>query len=149
MRIRHLFATIAPALSLALAAPAAAQSADEGWDDIPAEAESNGDIWDDDPYAEQDDMVLVVDELVGAILDMPIGRIAAMIPGDLVETDIDVRPGDTVRDMALREDPQFEERARGGARAMTSVVGNMMREFNTLLPELRAIGDRLGRAIED
>lgn len=135
MRAKYLFAPLAPALALALATPALAQD--------------EGDIWADDPYAEQDDMVLAVDELVGALLDMPVGRIANALPPDIVDRDMEIRPGDTVRDMALREDPNFEENVRGGARAMTSVVGNMVREFTAIIPELEAMAGRLGRTLGD
>lgn len=135
MRATRLFAPLAPALALALATPAMAQD--------------EGDIWDDDPYAEQDDMVLAVDALIGALLDMPVGRIAAALPEEMVETDVEIREGDTLRDIGSREDPAFEENLRGGARAMTAVVGTMMQELTGVLPELDRMADRLRGALGD
>ena len=52
-------------LALAMATPAAAQDED---------------IWDDDPYAAQDETVLAVDNIIGVLLDMPIGRLASSAP---------------------------------------------------------------------
>lgn len=124
---------VAPLLA-ALAVPAQAQSSDE-------------DIWDDDPYAENDEAVLAVDALMDVILDMPVGRFADAMP----EADLgrDVRPGDTLRSLGTREDPQFEERLRGGARAMTGMASQMVGRLSAMIPEIEAMGERLGGTLPE
>lgn len=114
----------------------------------PAFAQDTGDdIWADDPYAAQDEAVLAVDSLLGALLDLPIGRLARSMPN--VEIEGDFRENDTVRDFVTRDDPEFEEKMRGGARALTGVVANMMQEWATFLPELEAMGERLEQSLPE
>lgn len=135
------------AIAALAASPAFAQDADAWADEpLPPVETDDGDIWNDDPYAEQDEMVLAVDSLMGALLDMPVGDLAGML-GD--EAGRDVRPGDTVRDLGLRDDPNFEENIRGGARALTGVVGNMMRRISVIVPELEAMGATLGDSLAE
>lgn len=118
----------------ALALPAQAQTADE-------------DLWDDDPYAQSDETVLAVDRLMDALLDLPVGRLADAVP----EADLgrEVRPDDTLRSLGTREDPAFEERLRGGARAMAGMATQMVGRLGELLPELEAIGEELGEALPE
>lgn len=129
-----------PALALVAAlltsAPAVAQTAED--DEFLAEVERQERL---------DEAVLAVDRLVGAILDMPVGRLAEIAPPGSVEGE--VRPGDTIRELGTRRDPAFEENVRGGARAMAAVVGNMVQQFETMMPELRAWGERVGEAAPD
>jgi len=125
--------TVAPLLLL-FAAPLQAQSAE-------------ADIWDDDPYSGEDEAVMAVDRLVGALLDLRVGRLAHAFPDVAIEGDI--REDDTVRDLMSREDPAIEEKIRGGARVMTGLVTSMMREFSTLLPELEAMGEQMREAIPE
>ena len=121
-------------LAIILAAPAVAQEPDE-------------DIWSDDPYAAQDETVLAVDRLLGALLDLPIGRLAQSMPN--VEIEGDFHEDDTVRDFVTRDDPEFEEKMRGGARALTAVVGTMMQEFAAFLPQLEAMGEQLEQSLPE
>lgn len=125
-------ALFAAPLLVLLALPVQAQPADE-------------DIWADDPYAESDELVVAVDGIMEALLDLPVGRIARAVP----EADLgrEVRPDDTLRSLGTREDPAFEERVRGGARAMTGMATEMIGRFAELLPELEAIGARMEAAL--
>jgi hypothetical protein len=125
--------TVAPLLLL-IAAPLQAQPAD-------------ADIWDDDPFAGEDEAVMAVDRLVGALLDLRVGRLARAFSDVTIEGNI--RENDTVRDLMTREDPAIEEKIRGGARAMTGLVTSMMREFSTLLPELEAMGEQMREAMPE
>ncbi len=109
--------------------------------------QSDEDIWDDDPYAAQDETVLAVDSIIGVLLDMPIGRLARIAPN--VEIEGDIRDGDTVRDMMLRDNPGAEEELRGKARMATAMIGTMLNEFETLLPELERWGERLGESLPE
>ncbi|MCA1748134.1 MAG: hypothetical protein ABR601_06820 [Parasphingopyxis sp.] len=117
-----------------LAVPAQAQTADEG-------------LWDDDPYAEADETVLAVDRVMDAVLDLPVGRLAGAVPeADLAR---DIRPGDTLRSLGTREDPAFEERMRGGARAMAGMATQMIGRLSEMMPELEAMGERIGDALPE
>lgn len=109
--------------------------------------QSDEDIWDDDPYAAQDETVLAVDNIIGVLLDLPIGRLASIAPN--VEIEGDIRDGDTVRDMMLRDNPGAEEELRGKARMATAMIGTMLSEFETLLPELERWGERLGESLPE
>jgi hypothetical protein len=121
-------------IALLVATPALAQAADD-------------DIWADDPYAAQDETVLAVDRLLGVLLDLPIGRLASSMPN--IEIEGDVREGDTLRDMMVRDNPQAEEELRGKARMATAVIGTMLSEFETMIPELESWGERLGRSLRE
>jgi hypothetical protein len=126
--------TLAAATALLLATPALAQDGDD-------------DIWDDDPYAHQDETVIAVDRIMDALLDLPIGRLASAMPE--VEIEGDVREDDTLRDMMVRDNPGAEEDLRGKARMATAMIGTMLSEVETLLPELERWGERLGRSLPE
>jgi hypothetical protein len=145
MRRLYLAAPLLIVPAFLLAAPAMAQ--DGG---LPPPA--NPDVWDDDPYADTDETVLAVDRFVSALLDMPVGQIAAAIPEAEISgpnDSMDVRDGDTLRDVLARDDPEFETRLRGGARALTGVIGEMSRNLSTMLPALESWGRRIRRSTED
>ncbi len=75
----------------------------------------------------------VMDRLVGAVMDLPIGGIVAAVdPLGRGE----YRRGDTVRDMATRDDPYAEERLRSGIRGATRSVGVMSGALARMLPVL-------------
>lgn len=132
MRKPFLFAL--PLVALA-AAPAFAQGTAAEDEEFLAEIEQQEEL---------DATVLAVDGLVGAILDMPVGEFVRALPETAMARE--VRPGDTVRDMGSRDNPDFEEQVRGGARAMTAVLGSMAQRFTAMLPELEAMGRRIGEA---
>ncbi|MBC2778654.1 hypothetical protein [Parasphingopyxis marina] len=135
-------------IALAASAPAAAQDdwpgesyADDSAGELPPP--TSPDIWDDDPYAQSDETVLMVDRFVSTLLDMPVASIAAALP----QADIagDVRPGDTLRDVMERENPELETQMRGGARALTAMIGDMSRQLTTMMPELESWSRRMRR----
>lgn len=121
-------------LTIALAPPALAQSTDD-------------DIWDDDPYAAQDATVLAVDRFMGALLDLPVGRMARSMPD--VEIGGDVRESDTLRDVMVRDNPRAEEELRGKARMATALVGTMLSEVETMLPALESWAENLSRSLSE
>lgn len=119
-------------MALAIATPAIAQ---------------DDDIWDDDPYVAQDETVLAVDRFMGALLDLPVGRLARAMPN--VEIEGDIRESDTLRDMMVRDNPEAEEELRGKARMATALVGTMLSEVETMLPALENWAENLGRALSE
>jgi hypothetical protein len=90
-------------------------------------------------------MAGAVDRLIGAVMDLPIGGIAAAVDpygrGGY-------HPGATVRDMATRDDPYAEARMRAGIRGASRGVGAMSRALERVMPELERSLDQVGREIE-
>lgn len=94
----------------------------------------------------QRDMSNVVEAVTGAVLNLPVGEFAETIertrPGT-VNPDInrDTRLGD----LTGPDGDRIPARAGDGARASMAAMGDMMRAFSDMLPELQ----KLGREIED
>ena len=129
------------AVSLAVAAPALAQpypyppAPDE---DVVRELPSMHEI---------DAMGDVMERMVGAVMDMPIGGIVeAMEPGrDLSEAE----RNRTVRDVATRDDPYAEARMRGSIDAITDNMGLMTEQLAVLIPVLSRSMIDLERRMEE
>jgi hypothetical protein len=86
-----------------------------------------------------------IDRLLGAVMDLPIGGIAAALdPYGRSRHD----PRTTVRDMATRDDPYAEARIRAGVRGATRGVGAMSQALARVMPELERSIDEVGREIE-
>ena len=90
-------------------------------------------------------MAIAMDRMVGAIMDLPVGGIAAAVDplgrGGL-------HPRDTVRDLAERDDPYAEQRIRAGIRGTARGVGAMSESFARMLPVLRRSIDEMSRSVE-
>jgi hypothetical protein len=90
-------------------------------------------------------MAGAMERLIGAVMDLPIGGIAAAVDpygrGGY-------HPGATVRDMATRDDPYAEQRMRAGIRGAGRSVGVMSRALERVMPELERSLDQVGREIE-
>jgi hypothetical protein len=86
-----------------------------------------------------------IDRLLGAVMDLPIGGIAAALdPYGRSRHD----PRTTVRDMATRDDPYAEARIRAGVRGAARGVGAMSQALARVMPELERSIDEVGREIE-
>ena len=127
-----------PALAALTASPALAQSSA---DDEAFQADL-------ERQERLDESVLVVDRMIDAVLDMPVGALTDALPPETADL-ARVTPRDTLRDLGTRHDPAFEENFRGGARAMTAVIGSMMQQFQTALPALERWGEDVGEAHPD
>ncbi len=132
------------------ASPVVAQPAD--YDDAPAyDTRAPGpedEAWDEEDFDrdEQDGLAPPVmhpgqieamggamDRLLGAIMNLPIGGIAAAL--DPYNRG-GVHPNATVRDMATRDDPYAERRLRAGIRGATRGVGAMSHALARMMPVL-------------
>ena len=110
-----------------IAAPAAAQSRDAD-----AVRRLN------DPVV-QEGLAAAVSALAGIVLDTRVGPLANYSD--------DVRPDDTLRDMARRRDPAFEARLHDNARRAVAVTGPAASDGVAMSAELKRTADRLRAAI--
>jgi hypothetical protein len=112
---------------LCAASPALAQppGEDDGW---------NGEEMVVPDGRQVDDAARRMDRLIGAIMDLPIGGIVAAVDP---EGRGEYGRGDTVRDMAERDDPGAEARIRYGIRGASRSVGMMSQAFARAMPALR------------
>lgn len=88
---------------------------------------------------------LVMDRLVGAVMDLPIGGIVAAVDpygrGGY-------RRDDTVRDMASRDDPYVEERLRAGIHGTARGFGAMSQALARIMPVLQHSIREVERSVE-
>lgn len=92
--------------------------------------------------AERDALARTVDRLADIVLDTRVGPLAALMD----ERD-DVEPGDTLRDVKEREDPDFERRLRGNTRRAVAAAGDAAGAAVTQMAELRRTAERLQRVL--
>jgi hypothetical protein len=113
-------------IALTLAAPSLAAAAASTDDEMAAALPKQQEI---------DQAADTLDRLVGALLDVRIGPLAEAIDP---ERRADPRRRDeTLRDMARRDDPYFEQRMRGSIATMRDNAGAMMARLAALAPLLR------------
>ena len=127
----------------AFAVPAAAQPVD------PLEEEMARAI---PPAEEVERMAPVMDQAVGAMLNVDVGPIIDAVdplrrhPGY-------GRPGRTIGALAGRDDPQFEARLRSDIYGSTAQIGAMMHAFRATAPALahtvRQFEQAIGAAMDD
>lgn len=129
------------AASLAFAAPALAQPypyPEVPGDEVARELPSTHEI---------DAMGNVMERMVGAVMDMPVGGIVeAMEPGRYHS---EAERNRTVRDMATRDDPYAEERMRGSIDAITGQMELMTEQLAMLIPVLSRSMIDLERRMEE
>lgn len=89
-----------------------------------------------------------VSSVVGAILDIRVDKLAkALEPlngGKAVKM-----KGDTLRAMAEREDPDFEQKIEQGARSSVKSAGAMAQALAVMLPELQRAVKKIGAALPE
>ncbi|WP_109355859.1 hypothetical protein [Sphingorhabdus sp. EL138] len=142
--MRSLFSLPLLAVSLSLSVPAAAQ--DEG-----AESEMIEKL--NDPEF-QDGMVSMMSGFMAAMMDLPIGQFAAAmekaVPEDLDggETFSDIDPDATLGELAARDNPDFNADMEDTMRKGTAMMGIMATEFGALLPQLKAMGEKMKQRMD-
>lgn len=103
------------------------------------------------PPEEVEAMGEAMDRVVGAVLDMPIGPLVDAIDAADPTRRRDrprYRRGETVGDVASRDDPYFEERLRGTIHGTTGAMGRTMEEIAIAAPVLRRALGEMERSIE-
>lgn len=97
----------------------------------------------------QDELSETMSGFMGAIMALPIGELVYSLEkavpdpmrGDRDFSDIDRDA--TVGDLARRDDPDFDRNFENKMRQGTAMMGFMASEFGALLPELRAMAERM------
>jgi hypothetical protein len=102
----------------------------------------------------QDGLTSMMSGFMGAMMALPIGEFAHSIEKAIPENmrrDRDLSDIDrdaTVGDLARRDDPDFDRNMENKMRQGTAMMGFMASEFGALLPELRALGERMKERME-
>jgi len=98
----------------------------------------------DDPLTGRT-MTESIDAMTDALLNIPVGELKAIADGRPV-TDADKKL--TVRDLARRDDPQFEAKLRGKLAETLPKVRQSMKSLAAALPALVKSFEEAGEAIE-
>ncbi|QJB69845.1 hypothetical protein [Parasphingorhabdus halotolerans] len=134
------------AVALTVANPALANSGDDP--DNSSESEMIEQL--NDPVF-QDGLADMFGGFMAAMMDVPIGpfvtAVEKAIPGGAGASDID--PDATVGDLARRDDPDFDRNMTDGVRKGTAMMGITASEFGALLPQLKAITEKIKRRMDD
>jgi hypothetical protein len=123
------------ACALTAAVPAAAQPA-ESWD-VEAALER----------VDFDRVGAVVERMVGAFMELPIGGIAAAV--DPLGRRSGIYPDDTLGSYTLRNDPDAERRLRANIRGATRQAEVASRAVARMMPVLQSSLDRMRGALAE
>jgi hypothetical protein len=88
-----------------------------------------------------------INAMLGALLDMRLDGIAKALEPLNGGKRVDLK-GRTVREMAERDDPYFEEKLQGGTRAVIGGMGAMASALATAMPELERAMAKMGEAMD-
>lgn len=91
----------------------------------------------------QDAVTARLDDMADAVLQTRIGPLARFVdPRD------QVRPDDTLADLAARRNPAYRRDLQAGARRAVAATGQALHDYVLLSAELRRTGDRLRRVLD-
>lgn len=85
--------------------------------------------------------------ILGAFMDMRVDGIAKALEPMNGGKPLKMK-GNTIREIAERRDPRFEEKIEGGSRAMIGGLGAMATAMSVVLPQLEEAMDRAGDEID-
>ena len=114
----------------AIATPAAAQTREQA--DQAARLLANPMV--------QEAAAAMVDQLAGTILDTRVGPLAHYAPRE-------IRPTDTLRDVAHRRDPHFDAKLHDGTRRAVAATAVVAGDAIAMSAELQRTADRLRAAV--
>ena len=89
----------------------------------------------------QEAAAAMVDQLAGTILDTHVGPLARYADPR------DIRPTDTLRDVAHRRDPQFDAKLHAGTRHAVAATAGVAGDAIAMSAELQRTADRLRAAV--
>ncbi len=103
----------------------------------------------------QDEMATMFSGFLSAMMQVPVGpmvrSIEEAIPEDMRgEGEVaNIDPDATLGDLARRDNPDFEMEMDLRVRQGTALVGIMASEFGALLPQFRAMAERMRERMEE
>lgn len=133
------------AVALSLSVPAMAQDRN---DDSEIVEKLNDPVF-------QDNMVTMMSGLMGAMMELPVGpfvtAIEQAVPADMQGDAAlsGIAPDATLGDLARGDDPDFDRNIEDKMRKGTAMMGLLASEFGALLPQLKAIGERVKNRMEE
>ena len=92
--------------------------------------------------AAQDALAAALSRFAAIVLDTPVGSLAVLTDGR-----DDIRPGDTLRNVVERDDPDFERRLQRSTRGAAAAAGTAAGVAVTQMSELRRTAERLEEAL--
>ena len=92
--------------------------------------------------AAQDALATTFSRIAAIVLDTPVGALAG-----LTDARDDIRPGDTLRQVVERDDPDFERRLQRSTRDAAAAAGTAAGVAVTQMSELRRTTERLEEAL--
>lgn len=95
--------------------------------------------------ATQAAMTSTVTAVVDAVLDIRVDKLAKAIEPLNGGKSVRMR-GNTVRELAAQDDPNFDRRIEQGARTAATSVGSMAQALAVMLPELQKAAKKIGDA---
>jgi hypothetical protein len=96
--------------------------------------------------ATQDAMAGALGAMMAAVLDMRVdGMAKALEP--MNGSKAIVLPGKTMRELATRDDPNFERKLKTNTRAMMGSMGALATAFATMLPQFEAAARKMEDAL--
>ena len=129
-----------PILTLAFATPAVAAPS-EGPRDMEVMAEKLNDP------GTQSAMAGALGAMLGAFLDMRVDGIAKALEPMNGGKRVKMK-GNTVREIASRKDPRFEQKLQGSSRAMIGGLGAMASAMAVMMPQLEEAMSKVGDAMD-
>lgn len=93
--------------------------------------------------AVQDGVVATVDQFADALLQTHVGPLA-----HYTDRHDDIRPEDTLGDLAARDNPNYRRDLRESARGAVAATGQAARDLASLSGELRAATERMRRVLD-
>jgi hypothetical protein len=127
-------------LAFAFATPAIAAPS-EGQRDMEAMAEKLNDP------STQSAMAGAFGAMMGALLDVRVDGIAKALEPMNGGKRIKMK-GNTVREIASRKDPRFEQKLEGGSRAMIGGMGALASAMAVMMPQLEEAMSKVGDAMD-
>jgi hypothetical protein len=102
----------------------------------------------------QDGVADMVGKMAQAMMDMPVGNVAAAIekavPGEKVRVNGHrVRAGDTVADLAGRDADRLPGQIDKGVHQAMGLMSGLAAAFATMLPEFQKLGDELEKSFAE
>jgi hypothetical protein len=96
--------------------------------------------------ATQDAMAGALGAMMAAVLDMRVDGMAKALEPMNGSKPI-VLPGKTMRELATRDDPNFERKLKTNTRAMMGSMGALATAFATMLPQFEAAARKMEDAL--